>query len=144
MSVHTVHSLATISSQIKQLHLYTDILSHPMLQLRDSDPLDQCPNQELADHGQPVTVSGVSLSLSTCSTLASPTLCSQPSTVAVRSHSTPSRLRSRLCDWGAIFFQRTPFSLGRKVTDKLWFCRLEYLAGVTKMNKIICHFKENN
>lgn len=33
---------------------------------------------------------------------------------------------------------------GRKVTDKLWACRLKYLAGVTETNEIICHFKENN
>lgn len=32
----------------------------------------------------------------------------------------------------------------RQVTDKLWFCRLKDLAGVTETNKIICHFKENN
>lgn len=31
-----------------------------------------------------------------------------------------------------------------KKNDTLWLCRHEYLAGISKMNKIICHFKKNN
>lgn len=53
-------------------------------------------------------------------------------------------------DWEAVcttegnLFSKNTTATQSQVTDKLWFCRLKDLAGVSEMNEIICHFKENN
>lgn len=80
----------------------------------------------------------------TASILQTPALC-RPATLQGLSEATWFK-----ADWEADcttegnLSSKNTTATQRQVTDKLWFCRLKDLAGVTETNEIICHFEENN